>query len=107
MSYVFKCKAAGDVLMLGPVGDRILRIIGKEPGPAGIIEPAALPAAVQALEQAILLEERNDAGAEGFSQAGRRMSEEEAEVRLRQRAWPLMQLMKAAQAAQQAIVWGT
>lgn len=107
MNYLFKCKAAGDVLMTGPVGDRILRIIGKEPGVAGIIEAAALPAAMQAIEQAVLLEQRNDAGPDRFSQAAGRMSEELVEVSLRQRAWPLLEQMKAALRAGEAIVWGT
>lgn len=102
MTYLFKCKAAGDVLMLGPDGDRILRLIGKEPGPTGIIEPAALPAAMQALEQAIRQDERHEAA------PGPAASEADAaaEVGLRQRAWPLLELMKAAQGAHEVIVWG-
>ena len=39
MNYLFKSKAAGDVLMLGASGDRLLRTIGKEPAAKGIIEP--------------------------------------------------------------------
>ena len=31
MLYKFKSKAAGDVIMLGPNGDQMLRIIGREP----------------------------------------------------------------------------
>lgn len=106
MSYLFKCKASGDVLMLGQAGDRLLRIIGKEPATTGIIEATALPAAMQAIEQAILLEERNEAGADGFSRAGRRMSEEPSEVELRRRAWPLLEQMRAALHANECIVWG-
>ena len=39
--YKFKSKAAGDVIMLGPGGDQVLRIIGREPAAKGIIEVAA------------------------------------------------------------------
>ena len=40
----FKSKADGDLIMMGPAGDQVLRIIGREPAPQGIIEVAALPA---------------------------------------------------------------
>ena len=49
--YRFKSKADGDLLMMAPVGEQILRIIGREPAPQGIIELAAIPAAIAALEQ--------------------------------------------------------
>jgi hypothetical protein len=48
MIYKFKSKATGDVIMLGPTGDQLLRCIGREPAPKGIIEPAAMPAAMTA-----------------------------------------------------------
>ena len=50
MIYKFKCKAAGDILMLGPNGDALMRILGREPGPKGIIEPAAMAAVIAARE---------------------------------------------------------
>ena len=53
MLYKFKSKAAGDVIMLEPHGRRLLGVIGKDPGPTGIILPAEMPAALQALEHAI------------------------------------------------------
>jgi len=37
--YRFKSKADGDLIMMGPVGDQILRIVGREPASQGIIEP--------------------------------------------------------------------
>ena len=51
--YRFKSKADGDLIMMAPVGDQLLRAIGREPAPKGIIEAAALPQAIAALEQAI------------------------------------------------------
>ncbi len=38
MLYKFKSKAAGDVIMLEPTGRQIVGILGKSPGPQGIIE---------------------------------------------------------------------
>ena len=48
--YRFKSKADGDLIMMAPVGDQILRIIGREPAAKGIIELARIPAAITALE---------------------------------------------------------
>jgi len=53
MIYKFKSKAAGDVIMLGPTGDQLLRLMGREPAAKGIIEVDAMPAAIEALERAV------------------------------------------------------
>ena len=50
MLYKFKSKASGDLIMLEPNGRRMLEIIGKTPGPQGIIEVHQMAAAVAALE---------------------------------------------------------
>ena len=43
MLYKFKSKAAGDVIMTGPIGDAVLRTMGKEAGAKGIVLPADMP----------------------------------------------------------------
>jgi hypothetical protein len=107
MIYKFKSKAAGDVIMMGPAGDMVLRTIGKEPAPKGIIEPAAMPAAIRALEAAIAAEEsaREEAEREAAAK-GQALAPREGVVTLRQRAWPLVDMMKRAHAADKEIVWG-
>ena len=57
MLYKFKSKASGDLIMLEANGRRVLEIIGKDAGPTGIILPEQMPAAIAALEAAIVLEE--------------------------------------------------
>lgn len=106
MIYKFKSKAAGDVIMLGPNGDQLLRLIGKEPAPRGIIEAAALPAAMAAIERAIALEEQARAQAETQAAADGHTLAPRAGVSLHQRAWPLVESMKRSHAAQADIVWG-
>jgi hypothetical protein len=103
MIYKFKSKAAGDVIMMGPGGDQVLGIIGKAPGPKGIIEPGQMPAAMQALEAAIVAEDaaRREATDEDDAKPGKGDG-----VSLRQRAWPLVEMMKRAHAANEPIVWG-
>jgi hypothetical protein len=106
MIYKFKSKAAGDLIMMGPAGDHVLRIIGKEPAPQGIVEPAAMPAAIAAIELAVAAEEDARARAEREAAAeGRTLAPREG-VTLRQRAWPLVEMMKRAHAADKEIVWG-
>lgn len=106
MIYKFKSKAAGDLIMMGPTGDHVLRIIGKEPAPKGIIEPAAMPAAMAAIERAVAEEEAARERAEQEAQAeGRTLAPREG-VSLRQRAWPMVEMMKRAHAADKEIVWG-
>lgn len=106
MIYKFKSKAAGDVIMMGPSGDHVLRIMGKQPAPKGIIEPATMPAAVAAIERAIADEENARKQAEADAAAeGKTLSPREA-VSLRQRAWPLVEMMKRAHADGKEIVWG-
>jgi hypothetical protein len=106
MIYKFKSKAAGDLIMMGPSGDQVLRIIGKEPAPKGIIEPPAMAAAITAIERAVADDEAARAQAEREAQAqGRTLAPREG-VSLRQRAWPMVEMLRRAQAAEHDIVWG-
>ena len=107
MIYKFKSKAGGDVLMLGPNGDALLRTLGREPAAQGIIEPAAMPAAIQAIEQAVLADDAARAAARQAGEAGDDDAAGPREaVGLRQRFWPLVDLLKRAQQAGEAVVWG-
>jgi hypothetical protein len=106
MLYKFKSKAAGDVVMLGPNGDQLLRLLGREPAPQGIFEVADMPALRAALEQAVLAEEAEQARAQAEAAAeGRRLPAHEG-FGLRQRVWPLLDMMKRAEAAHHPIAWG-
>ncbi|HET7527703.1 MAG TPA: DUF1840 domain-containing protein [Burkholderiaceae bacterium] len=95
MLYKFKSKATGDVIMLQPHGDQLLRLIGREPSPKGIIEVAAMPAAIQALQDAA-------------AQAPTASDDDRGEpgVGLKQRVWPMIEMMKRAHSAGEPIVWG-
>jgi Domain of unknown function (DUF1840) len=99
MIYKFKSKATGDVIMLGPNGDQMLRIIGREPSAKGIIEVEHMAAAIDALQAAVRAEE-----------AQAEVDEDEAAPRagvsLRQRLWPVVDMLKRARDAGQPVVWG-
>jgi hypothetical protein len=106
MIYKFKSKSAGDVIMMGPTGDQVLRALGREPAPKGIIEAKDLPGAVSALEQAVAADEAARAEAEAEASAqGTKLPPREG-VALRQRVWPLVEMMKRSQADGHDIVWG-
>jgi hypothetical protein len=102
--YRFKSKADGDLIMLAPAGDQILRILGREPSARGIIEAAALPGAIRALEQAIADAELARRDAErGDVDDDERGAEA---IGLRQRAWPMLEMMRRSLAEHTDIVWG-
>jgi hypothetical protein len=101
MIYKFKSKAAGDLIMTQPVGERVLALIGKANTPQGIIEIDQLPAAMAALEAAVAAEaprSANDDDAAAADRADR--------VSLRQRVWPMVEMMKRALDEKQPITWG-
>jgi hypothetical protein len=102
MIYKFKSKATGDTLMLGPNGDAMLRLLGREPAPKGIIEPAAMPVAIQTLLRAAEEDAaQREAQPEPEVQGARRDP-----VSLRQRLWPMVEMLRQAHAAREPIVWG-
>jgi hypothetical protein len=105
MIYKFKSKAAGDVIMLGPTGDRILGAIGKEPASKGIIEVADMPAAMKAIEAAIAADEAEARRADEEARANGQTPPPRG-IALRQRAWPLVEMMKLAHRDGHDIVWG-
>jgi len=106
MLYKFRSKAAGEVIMTGPVGDEVLRIIGKEPAPQGVIVPATMPAAMLAIAEAIAREESQPPQAETGSDEQDPDLLRDERVTLRQRAWPFIEMMKRAHAENADIVWG-
>src|SRR5690242_12976704 len=105
MLYKFKSKAAGDLIMLEPNGRRVLEIIGKDPGPKGIIEPAQMPAAIAAIERAIAREEADQQAAIDAAKAKGQVPPTFGDVSLRQRAVPFLDMLRRCEQAGKEIVW--
>ena len=81
----------------------MLALIGKDRTPQGIIEPPQMAPAIAALTAAVMADDATraapadaDADAPGKPEG----------ISLRQRAWPLVEMMKRAQAENEPIVWG-
>ena len=102
MIYKFKSKATGDLIMLGPNGDQMLRLLGREPSAKGIIEVEHMAAAIDALQAAVLHEEAQpDATEDATGDPPARPG-----ITLRQRLWPVIDMLKRALGARQPVVWG-
>lgn len=97
--YKFKSPAAGDVIMLGPQGDQVLELLGREPAVKGIFEAADMPVLIALLQAAIDGEGATDAGGADDNAAA-------PAVGLRQRLWPLIEMLRRCHAAGEPIVWG-
>jgi hypothetical protein len=106
MLYKFKSKAAGDVIMLGQTGDEILRVIGKPPAAKGIIPVAAMAGAISAIEAAIAADEAARAKAQSEAASDGQSRPRDEGVSLRQRAWPLVEMMRRSSSENADIVWG-
>lgn len=88
--------------MLGPNGDQVMRLVGREPAAKGIFEVAHMPQLISALEQAVAADDAarqpdDDTEAPGKGDG----------VSLRQRVWPLVEMLRRCQAAREVITWGT
>lgn len=111
MLYRFKSKAAGDVVMLQPHGDRVLLAMGREPAPRGIVTVEQLPAAIAALQAAI---EADDAMRRARGEAPSGHEADDASrgdgdgdaMGLRRRAWPMLELMQRSLGERADVVWG-
>ena len=106
MLYTFKARAAANLIMLQSNAERVLDLIGKQPGPKGIITAAQMPAAIAALERAL---EREDAAAKAAldeARAAGLAAPRRESISLRQRTMPMLDMLKRCHKADTDIVWG-
>jgi hypothetical protein len=112
MLYKFKSKATGDLIMLEPQGKQILKLIGKEPGPKGIILPAEMLTAIEALHVAVAQEEqaiqaaKDAAQAQAASEGASPSTDGPRVIGLRQRVVPFIDMLRRAHAEDKEVVWG-
>ena len=119
MLYKFKSRSTADLILLEPHGRRLLQIMGKETGPTGIITVAQIPAAVAALEAAVLDQERRVAAAQAQAKQGQASApDDDAQgdspqgdsdsdtISLRQRAAPFIEMLRRSAQGGDDVVWG-
>jgi predicted metal-dependent phosphoesterase TrpH len=112
MLYKFKSKATGDLIMLEPQGRQVLKLMGKEPGPQGIILPAEMLPAIAALQDAVAREEAaqqaaNEAAkADADAEVKQQVADSAKSISLRQRVVPFIDMLRRAHAEDKEVVWG-
>lgn len=110
---VFRSKAAGEIFMFAETARRIFAIIGKEDAPRGVISAEQIPEALQRLTVAVEEEKAEIAQArKEQDEADRRGEGQDANnaaaqaVTLGQRAFPLIDMLRAAQKKKVDVTWG-
>ncbi len=109
MLYKFKSKVTGDLIMLEPNGRQVLSLIGKGDATSlvkGILQPADMPAAIAALEQAVSQEDAAQQQRQRDALAAGDAPPRAEAVSLRQRATPFIAMLQRAHKADKEIVWG-
>ncbi len=110
MIYKFKSKATGDLIMLEDNGRVILTIIGKgdpQTLKQGIVQPPEMPAAIAALQQAVIEEEaRVQRKVDAAGDGGRSSASGGPAISLRQRSLPFIRMLERCHAENKEIVWG-
>ena len=113
MLYRFKSRAAADLIMLEADARRLLRIMTGDDAPRGILRGEALELALARVQAAVQkdeaarqhLQERVRAGV-ASEQELEEHRRQQAEVRLAQRAQPMMAMLGRCCAEQANLVWG-
>jgi hypothetical protein len=110
MLITFKSKAAAEILMYKEHAKRILDLLGKNPD-QGVITAAEMPHVIAILEKEIG-ESRAHFAAEELQRDvmahhGNNHDHEPAQIiSFATRAYPLLEMLRAAQKEQQPVVWG-
>ena len=95
---IFRSRAASEILMQSENAQRLLAIMGKPLGERGVITSGQIDDALARLEAAV--------GAEAPAGAGGDDPAQPPPVGLRQRAFPLMEMLRAARRSQVDVTWG-
>lgn len=107
--YKFKSRVTGDLIMLEPNGRQMLRILGKEDSPSagkGILLPEEMPAAIAALEAAIVQDEAQRAALLEEAMKNGEPPPRLDGISLKLRALPFIEMIRRCHQADKEIVWG-
>jgi hypothetical protein len=106
---VFRSKAAGEIYMFAETARRIFDILGKDDTPRGVITADQVPDALARLTAAVDAEKEALRAAQKEQDEAERRGEESASARavtLGQRAFPLIEMLRAAQKKKVDVTWG-
>ncbi|MEF9995479.1 MAG: DUF1840 domain-containing protein [Burkholderiaceae bacterium] len=106
---VFRSKAAGEIFMFAETAHRIFEILGRKDTQRGVITAEDVPAALSALEAAVEAERALDKAADEAAELASRSGDGAAlprPITLSQRAWPLIDMLRAARKKSVGVTWG-
>ncbi len=114
MATIFKSKATGDLIMVNAHAEQVLECINKTAKQAGILQPHEMAQALAVLRSLpdlsptdtaddLDIDDKPDIKGADTHPVNVPMSDN---ISLHKRAWPLVRMIEAAQAANQDIVWG-
>ena len=107
MLITFKCHACPDVVMLENLAQYLVGIDGKRLGERGVIAHDELASAITKLEAAIHVDKKERAEHDGHFHEGEEGHEHhEIPIGLAQRAYPFLDMLRAAQKENTDVLWG-
>jgi len=105
---IFRSKAAADITMFAENARRIFEIIGRPESARGVITAEQVPDALQRLTAAVEQEKaqhREALADAGNDEPGSKVSQARG-VTFSQRAFPLIEMLRAAQKKNADVTWG-
>jgi len=108
MLVTFRTPAAGNIVMFGDVAVELIRLMGHSGKVPGALQPEELASAIQRLKKAV--EEDSSSGL-AVDRVNETENSDDAEdndepnISLKNRAFPLIQLLQAAEAEDVQVIW--
>jgi Domain of unknown function (DUF1840) len=107
MLVTFKCHSAPDVIMLENLAQYLIGIVGKHLGQRGVITHDELDNAIARLEAAIVVDKKEIAEKDGhFHEGEEGHDHHELPIGLAQRAYPFLDMLRAAKRDNTDVIWG-
>jgi len=107
---VFRSKAAAEIYMFAETARRMLQIIGKPDSDRGVIRPEELDEALSRLTAAVEQEKSELRDERARREVDERTADAHRErvppITLGQRAFPLIEMLRAAQRKRVDVTWG-
>ncbi|AHE66491.1 DUF1840 domain-containing protein [Legionella oakridgensis] len=101
MLVTFSCDAHENITMFGDVAKRLIKMMGHSGTVPSAILADEVPEALARLQHAIAVEKKKAASNETVQDD----EDQEAQVSLERRAWPLIELLKDAAKAKCNVMW--
>jgi rubrerythrin len=106
---VFRSKAAGEIFMFAETARRIFEILGRSEAPRGVITAEQVPEALEKLTAAVEAEKAELKAAADEAEAADKQGAggvSERAITLAQRAFPLLEMLRAAEKSRVDVTWG-